>query len=375
VIARVRGSLTLKILAGELLVVMAGSVTLLALTLTLGPILFRQHVRDALGYVPQDVARHLDIAYSDATLIALAIAVGAAVLTAVAISVLVSYRVVGPVRTLAAASRRIAAGAYGARVAAEGTDEIALLAGAFNELAQSLEAAERRRSELLANVAHELRTPLATVQGYVEGVADGVIAPSEQTWAGVKDELQRLNRLADDLQAVSRAEERQLDLHPVPVPPGELVAAAIQAAAPAFAAQGVELTSDAAVSVPPIAVDRDRFGEVLANLLENALRHTPPGGHVAISASAHGNGVEITIADDGEGIAAEHLPHVFERFYRADPSRRRSGAGSGIGLTIARAIVEAPGGTLRAESEGRGRGARFVVALRPPRDLHELRAG
>ena len=362
-IARIRRSLAAKLFVGELLVILAGSLTLLLVAVSLGPSLFRHHVRSALGYVPEDVARHLDMAYSDATLVSLGVAVGAAVVAALAVNVLVSIRVVRPVRGLASAARHVSSGAYEARVPAEGTDEIAVLADAFNEMAASLEASERRRRELLADVAHELRTPLATVQAYIEGIADGVVQPTSATWSALKGELQRLRRLADDLQAVSRAEERQLDLRRRRTTPAAIVGAAVRAAAPGFQARGVELTAQAEPRLPQVDVDGDRIGEVLGNLLENALRHTEAGDTVVASAERHGNAVELAVTDDGEGIAPEHLDRVFERFFRSDAARTRARGGSGIGLTIARAIVEAHGGTIRAESAGLGRGARFVVSL------------
>jgi two-component system sensor histidine kinase BaeS len=363
VIARARRSLALKLFAGELLVIVAGALTLLLVAISLGPSLFRGHVRNALGYVPEDVAHHLDRAYDDATLVSLGIAVGAAVVAALAINLIVSIRVVRPVRVLATAARHIADGAYEARVPAEGADEIGVLAGAFNEMATSLEASERRRRELLSDVAHELRTPLATVQGYVEGIADGVVQPTDATWSDLRSALQRLHRLADDLQAVSRAEERQLDLHLQRTAPAEIVEAAARAALPEFETKGVELIVRAEPRLPQVEVDRDRIGEVLANLLENALRHTAAGGSVVVSAARGGEQIELAVTDTGEGIATEHLERVFERFFRSDASRTRARGGSGIGLTIARAIVEAHNGTMRAESAGLGRGASFVVSL------------
>lgn len=368
---RLRRSLGAKLLAAQLLVIIAGSVTLLLVALGVAPGVFHRHVRDALGIVPPDVARHLDDAFGEATFVSLGIAVGASLLTAVAVSWLVSRRVVGPIRELALAAQRIARGAYSARVPASGTDELAVLGTAFNEMAASLESAEQKRRELLADVAHELRTPLATVQGYVEGIGDGVLESDSETWSVVRVELRRLGRLVDDLQMVSRAEERQLDLHIEPIAPATLVETAMQAAAPAYSVKGVHLERHVEPEVPVVDVDADRVGEVLANLLENALRHTPGGGRVDVTATRRGPEVEISVADSGEGIEPEHLERIFERFYRADRARTRARGGSGIGLTIARAIIEAHGGRLRAESGGAGRGARFVIHL-PARSIAHI---
>lgn len=360
---RLRGSLAGKLLVAQLLVIVAGSATLALVALATGPGIFRGHVGDALGPVPNEVNDHVNEAFDNAMLIALAIAIGAALIAAAAVSWFLSLRFVAPVRSLAAAAQRIAHGAYGARVSTQGSDELAQLGTAFNEMAATLETTEKRRRELLADLAHELRTPLATVEGYVEGLADGVVPADGGTWQVLQTEARRLRRLVDDLQKVSHAEARQLDLHITLVDIGSLVAAAAQAAQPAYSAKGIDLVQRLDRRLPRIPIDPDRIGEVLANLLENALRHTPTGGHVEVSAHRHGSAVELAVADSGEGIAPEKLERVFERFYRADSARRRQDGGSGIGLTIARAIVDAHGGRIRAESKGAGRGARFTVTL------------
>jgi signal transduction histidine kinase len=230
-------------------------------------------------------------------------------------------------------------------------------------MAASLESAELRRRQLLGDLAHELRTPLATIEGYVEGVRDGVVPASDETWLVLATETRRISRLVDDLQKVSRAEERQLDLRLGRHAPPALVVTAVRAAAPANAAEGVVLETAVSDDLPFVVVDGDRIGEVLTNLLDNALRHTLAGGHVEVRGEGHAEEVELTVSDSGEGMAPEHLSRVFERFYRVDSARARSQGGSGIGLAIARALVEAHGGRIRAESDGTERGSRFVVSL------------
>lgn len=360
---RLSGSLSAKLLAGQLLVVLTGALTLLLVALLVGPAIFRMHVRDALGYVPPDVGHHLDMAFHAATLISLGVAVGVSVAVALALSSIVSTRIVRPVRELAGAAQRIAHGARDARVPARGTDELAELAGAFNEMAASLERAEQIRSQLLADVAHELRTPLATVESYVEALADGVLAADDENWGVIRAETSRLSRLVDDLQKVSRAQAHQLDLHLAHVPAGALVSDAVKAAEPAYTSKGVGLEADIEPRVPAIEADSERIAEVLANLLTNALRHTPPAGTVNVSARQQAEQLEISVADNGEGIAPEHLDRVFERFYRIDPARSRASGGTGIGLAIVRAIAEAHGGTVTATSPGTGSGTTVTLLL------------
>lgn len=362
---RLRRSLGAKLLAAQLLVVVTGTVTLGAVALVLAPGLFDEHVRKALGLVPPDVARHLGEAFWRAFALSLLVAVAAAAAAAGAVSWFLSRRLVHPVRELGLGADRIAHGHYGERVQVIGEDELARLGAAFNQLAASLESAELRRRRLLADLAHELRTPLATIDGYLEGLADGVVRAEAPTWTLLRGETRRLGRLVEDLDKVSRAEERQLDLRLKAARPEEVVDGAVAAAAAAFSAAGVRLERAVAGRLPEVRVDRDRIAEVLGNLLENALRHTPAGGLVTVSAGLRGGDVELAVEDTGEGIAAEHLPHLFERFYRADRARARRDGGSGIGLAIAHALVEAHGGRLRAESEGLGRGARFTISLPP----------
>jgi len=366
VIGRLRWGLTRKLLLAQLLVILAGSVTLALVALAVAPGLFRDHVRDALGIVPDDVSRHLDEAFNDAVLLALGIAIAAATVTAAAVSWFLSVRIVRPIARLAGAAERIAQGNYGERVPVAGSDELTVLATAFNDMAVALESAELRRRQLLSDLAHELRTPLATIEGYVEGVRDGVVPASAETWSVLETETSRLGRLVADLQKVSRAEERQLDLHLESVSASSVVATAVNAAGPAYAAKGVVLETSVAERLPKLVVDPDRIGEVLTNLLDNALRHTPPGGRVEVRAERLGDEVQLTVSDTGEGIAPEHVARVFERFYRIDSGRTRDRGGSGIGLAIARALIEAHGGTIHAESNGLGAGARFVVSLPAP---------
>jgi two-component system, OmpR family, sensor histidine kinase BaeS len=356
-------SLAVKLVVAQLLVILAGSVTLALVALLVAPGLFHTHVREALGVVPQAVTDHLDQAFMDAILVALGVATAAAAITATAVSGLLAVRMLRPIRAMAAAAERIAAGNYEVRVPEVGQDELAVLGRAFNGMATSLQTAERRRRELVSDVAHEFRTPLATVEGYVEAMSDGTLPRSDENLALLTRETHRMARLLEDLSKVSKAEERQLDLRFAVSEARDLVARAAQTASLAYADKGVTLDVREGPASAPLLVDVDRMAEVLGNLLVNALRHTPVGGRVGIGARLSRDHVEIWVEDSGEGLAPDDLERVFERFYRVDRARARASGGSGIGLTIARAIVTAHGGRLWVESRGRGAGARFTLTL------------
>lgn len=355
-----------RLFLAQALVVVAGGATLALVAFAIAPGIFHSHVRHALGTLSDNTTNHIDQAFTDAVLLALGLAIAAALVAAAGISAFLAVRLARPVRALAEASRRISGGHYSARVLVQGPQEVAELAASFNEMAEALESSERRRRALLSDVAHELRTPLATLEGYVEGLADGTIAPAGETWEVLASQTHRMHRLVEDLSLVSKAEERQLDLRLTRTSPGTIVDAATQAALPRFTDKGVALETAVEPELPEVEVDPDRLGEVLANLLDNALRHTPAGGRVEAGASRRHDRIEITVTDTGEGIATENLERVFERFFRTDGARSRATGGSGIGLTIARAIVQALGGQITATSEGPGRGARFVVVLPLP---------
>ncbi len=317
----------------------------------------------ASGMMGPSAQAALTTAFRDAMTQALLVATGAAVLAAAAASVFVTGRIVGPLRRLASASQRLADGHYAERVPIEGHDELGDLGRSFNAMADALEATERRRRELIGDVAHELRTPIATLEGYLEGLLDGVVEPGEPTWARLHGEAGRLRRLVDDLQELSRAEARQIPLVPRPTDAAEIVSVAIDRLSEAFAEKGLELRSNVPQKLPRVLVDPDRAIQVLSNLLTNALRYTPAPGAIEVTVCAADGAVEYRVRDSGVGIAAADLPHVFERFYRVDKSRSRALGGSGIGLTIAKALVEGMGGRIWAESSGPGQGSTFTFAL------------
>jgi len=353
-----------RLLLAQGLVILAGAATLLVVALVLAPGLFRDHLDRAAVPITDQLRRHIDEAFARATLISLGVAVTAALVTALALSWVVTRRIVRPVQAMADAAELIAEGDYAARVGTTSAGaELDALGRALDQMAVTLAATERTRTDMLRDLAHELRTPLTTVRGYVEALSDGVMTLDRDTVGTIDSELARVERLVDDIATVSRAEERQLDLHLRPTAAADLVTAAVAAAARAFDDGGVALLCEVHSGLPAVAADPDRVQEVLANLLDNALRHTPAGGRVTVTARRGPGVVELVVSDTGDGLDPEHLTRVFERFFRVDSGRSRRRGGSGIGLAIARALTEAHGGRIRAESPGPGQGSTFTVTL------------
>lgn len=297
------------------------------------------------------------------TALYLLLATAASMVTATAASLFVAGRITRPLRYMLTATRRISTGRYAEQVPIQESDELGELSESFNAMAMALRDSELRRQEFIADVSHELHTPLSTLQGYMEGLIDGVVEPDEETWGILYAESERMRRLVDDLRQLSRVEAGQLDLHPAPTPPQRIVRRATESMAPLFTDGGVDLDTRLPDDLPSVMADADRAAQVLTNLLRNALHYTPEGGKVTVVAAPHGDAVLFTIADTGAGIPAEHLPHVFERFYRVGKSRSREGGGSGVGLAISRALVESMSGNIWAESPGADKGATFAFTL------------
>lgn len=356
---RLRG----RLLISHLVVVAVGAVTVFAAVGFVAPGAFEAAMGHSMPGMDDMMSALVRVAFDDAVQSAVVVGVLAALAAAVVVSVALSTRISRPIGRLAAASRRIAAGRYAERVPVIGSDEIGELAASFNQMADSLESTERRRLELVGDVAHELRTPLATLDGYLEGLQDGVIEAGDPTWQVLRRETARLSRLIDDLQQLWRAEARQLPLAMERLD----VASLLTAVRERFAARAGEDGSEISLTAPadPLAVhaDRERLAQVLDNLVANAIRYSPTGAHVALEVARQGEEVVIGVVDQGPGLSAEQRERVFERFYRVDPSRARALGGSGIGLAIARALTAAMDGRIWAESEGPGRGSTFRVAL------------
>lgn len=308
----------------------------------------------------------INAAFRQAMMRGLLLATVLATACALVLSYFVARQIARPVQRMLTATQRIGSGHYAERVVvpvANAGDELGQLAASFNAMASALEETERHRVELVGDVAHELRTPITTLTGYLEGLLDGVIESTPETWAKLHTESLRLRRLVDDLQELSRAEARQISLHIGPVSPESLLSAARERVAPQFAEKGLELRFELPTRLPDVAADADRAVQILTNLLTNALRYTPIPGRVDVSVAREGRTLAFEVRDTGVGIAPDNLPRVFERFYRVEKSRARALGGSGIGLTIAKALVEAMGGAMRVESAGLGKGSVFTFTL------------
>lgn len=362
------GGLGRRLLFALALVLATAGVTAWLVAGAVGPAIFHEHLGVGGTRTAEDAVTHAEEAFRTASGLALGIALAVAVLVALAVSVVLTRRIGTSLAALTTAARQVAGGRFAARVPAPDMGrEFDELVHAFNQMAARLEESENLRHRLLADVAHEVRTPVATLNAHLEGLEDGVVEAGPETFAVLRAQSARLTRLAEDLAAVTKAESGELALSPVPTDPGELVHLAHLAARDRAEAAGIALTADVEPDLPRIPADPERMAQVLGNLVDNALRHTPAGGRVTISARRDPGRlrthVTLAVADTGEGIAAEHLPHVFERFYRADTARDRTSGGSGIGLAITRALVEAHGGSVAARSAGVGAGATFTVTL------------
>jgi histidine kinase len=373
-LSRIRRRLAWKLFLSYLIVILVGIVVLASAAESVVPSAFDRHMSAMATMMGDDtmgrgMGMDLFSNFRRAVNEALILSGLAAFLVALAVSLFVSRRIVTPVRDMMVASRRIAEGHYHERVnipgdpARDELDELAQLALSFNQMAAQLEQMEATRRELIGDVAHELRTPLASIKGSMEGLIDGVLPAAAPTFQQIYREADRLQRLVTDLQELSRVEAGAFELNLRRVAVGDLVQATLARLSRQFEEKGVALESAVPADLPLVRADEDRAGQVLLNLVGNALQYTSAGGRVRVAARRQGAEVHIQVSDTGIGIAAEHLPLVFTRFYRVDKSRARAGGGSGIGLTIARHLVEAHGGRIWAESPGPGRGSTFAFTL------------
>jgi signal transduction histidine kinase len=287
-------------------------------------------------------------------------------LVAIAFSLLITFLlsrgILAPVKALTQTARQLGKGDFSQRVKVKNKGEVGELAQAFNSMADDLERAEQLRRNMVADVAHELRTPLSNLKGYLEAVRDGVVKLDANAIRSLDEEASLLSRLVDDLQELSLAESGELKLDCRAIDIAELISQTAGSMQPQMVAKGISLSIDAPDKLPALYIDSHRIGEVLRNLIENALAHTPSAGTITVTAKAQGEWLEVSVIDTGEGIPAEDLSNIFERFYRVDKSRARATGGSGLGLTIAKRLIEAHGGQIEVVSQI-DQGTRFTFTL------------
>jgi signal transduction histidine kinase len=343
-------------------VVGVGVATAWAVGASIGPSLFHEHLLRAVesGESPTD---HAERAYATASAVSLSLALITALIASAGVSFLIAQRIRRSLAPFALAAQRVADGERNVNVLPPGIGpEFDRVAEAFTAMAAELSHVEDTRTRMLADLAHEMRTPLAVLAAYLEAIGDGVEHADERTLQTMQDQVSRLTRLSADVALVTSAEEGRLSLDRHPVDLDGVVREAASQVSDRLAEHGIglDLRSTSGLCVD---ADPDRIGQVLTNLLENARQHTPAGGAVHVEATAEPGFVRVTVRDTGEGIAAQHLPRVFDRFFRVDAARDRAHGGSGIGLSIARAIASAHGGELVAASDGLGTGATFSLTL------------
>ena len=285
-------------------------------------------------------------------------------IAAVIVTLFISGRILRPVEHLTSAAQQMSEGDLSVRVPVESDDELGQLAVAFNGMAENISRQEQLRRNMVGDVAHELRTPLTNLRGYLEATRDGLIQPDAALVDNLYEETMLLTRLVADLHELAQAEAGQLTLVRTPTPISEVVEKAVEILRPQAESKGVALSVAIEPGLPDADIDRERIGQVLRNLLNNALAHTATGGALSVRGERQGDMIRVTVRDTGEGIRAEDLPHVFDRFYRADQSRARQTGGYGLGLAIVKQLAQAHGGTVTVESRpGEGSAFAFTVPI------------
>jgi histidine kinase len=364
--SKIRRHLGWKLFISYLVIILVGVISLAIAGELQAPVALERHMVDMDGMMGENMGgmvTDLTDNFQRAINEVLWVAASVAFVTAVIISSFVTRRIVSPVRAMKEASQRIAGGRYEERVQVSGEDELAELAQSFNQMAHQLEQTENRRSQLIGDVAHELRTPLSSVKSVLEGIQDGVLPPDGETFANMQSELSRLQRLVRDLEELSKAEAGQIPLELRLTNPSDFVETAVNRLALQYEEKEVALHTELPDDLPLVYVDAERMTQVMINLLGNALQYTPANGQVTIKAQEKDKQLFIAVQDTGIGIAPDSLHHIFERFYRVDKSRARTGGGSGIGLTISKHLVEMFNGRLTVSSPGLNQGSTFTITL------------
>jgi len=367
----IRTHLASKLFLSYVVVVMVGVLVLVTAANLSIPAAFERHLSQMSVMMGNSESMEMDLFtnYSAAVSEAVSLAAIAALIAAVLASFFISRQVVTPIQRMMKLSHRIAEGEYEERLRIPGrlqsdqVDELDQLALSFNQMAEKLEKTETMRRQLIGDVTHELRTPLTAVKGYLEGLMDGVFTAEPETYQQIHTEINRLQRLVNDLQELSQVESGAFQLEFTTISPSIIVETVQRNFEFQFDEHHIKLELDIEPKLPEILVDKDRIIQVLTNLVGNALQYTPGGGRVFIKVHREKSNLLFSVSDTGIGISAEQLPNIFNRFYRTDKSRARASGGSGIGLTIARALVKAHQGRIWAESDGEGKGSTFSFLI------------
>ncbi|MEL7626322.1 MAG: ATP-binding protein [Anaerolineaceae bacterium] len=376
----IRTHLAWKMLLSFLLVVLIGILVLITAASLFVPATFERHMDEMNAIMEngsslstnEEMQAELFSQYTIAVYEAIGYASVASLIAAVVASILISRQVVTPTLRMTGISQRIAEGEYQERLTlpqglkGDQLDELDKLALSFNQMAEKLERIETMRRQLIGDVSHELRTPLSAIKGYAEGLADGILPNSPETFQQIYSEIDRLQRLINDLQELSRVESGAIELNLGFVAPADLVQKVHRNLNRQFEDKKIRLETKVQPGLPDTFVDPDRILQVLTNLVGNALQYSTEGGKVVISVQREKSDVIFSVKDTGIGISPAHLPYIFNRFYRTDKSRNRASGGSGIGLTIAKALVQAHQGKIWAESEGEGNGSTFSFSIPLP---------
>jgi signal transduction histidine kinase len=317
------------------------------------------------GFNPQEAQ------FLQRTTEALIFAIVIAMLVAVLMGVILARTLTGPLQALTRAAHSITQGDLEQQVKVGSDDEIGKLASAFNHMSQEVSRVNRLKQQMTADIAHDLRTPLTVISGYIESMREGVLQPTSERLSLIYSEIERLQNLVEDLRMLSLADAGELSLNPQPVSPNNLLNRAASLFQNQAEQRNVTIQVDASDDLPEIEVDESRMMQVLSNLLSNALRHTQPEGTVSLSARSSGDKLEICVRDTGEGIPPEELPYIFDRFQRGDKSRHMETGESGLGLAIVKALVDAHGGSTSAESmPGVGTSIRLLLNIDGRGTLH-----
>ncbi|MFH2040631.1 MAG: ATP-binding protein [Chloroflexota bacterium] len=372
-ISFIRSHLGVKLFISYLVIILAVAFILVTATRFTVPEAFTRHMGGGLNsgtgmmqgtgvgrIAIADLFANFQASFNEALVLALVIAGSAAML----VSLLLSRGIVAPVRRMTTVSQHIADGHYSERVETDNHDELGQLAHSFNQMAENLEQVELMRRQLIADVSHELRTPLTAIQGSMEGLLDGILPAIPETYLQIHQEAGRLARLVDDLQELSRVEAGASPLEIRLVQVNNLIQTTIKRLTPQAIKKKISIVADLLADLPLVPLDEARITQVLTNLVSNALQYTQEGGRIHIGTRQTKDEIQVSITDTGIGIPADHMAHLFTRFYRVDKSRsRQAGGGSGIGLTIARHLVESHGGRIWVESPGEGQGSTFTFSL------------